>query len=172
MCEKCGHAADVCYSRYNRNDDANATSSDNKKNNSPTALMAFPKTAKKSRETCLIGKLERRLYRLEAVPNKASFRDNNKDAARLVFLGEATNSHPQTFEDLAAKKSSNFCTKDLWHQRLGHPSSRILNQVLHSCNISVNSNEKDDFVRLVNSERCVSSKSSLLSQQETGTYTY
>lgn len=50
--------------------------------------------AKKSKETCLIRKLERGLYRLEAAPNKASFYEENKEAARVVFLREATNTHP------------------------------------------------------------------------------
>lgn len=37
------------------------------------------------------------------------------------------------------------CTKDVWHQRLGHPSSRVLRQILKLCSISDKSNERGDF---------------------------
>ena len=36
-------------------------------------------------------------------------------------------------------------SKEIWHQRLGHISDRILNSVVKSCNISFPFNEKSSF---------------------------
>lgn len=98
-------------------------------------------------------RLEHGLYRLEVASFEASTNQvENKRATRVIYLGEAidykrTNPHPQHFEDLTTGPQYIFLpyTKDVWHQRLGQPSSRILSQILRSCNLSVKSNENCDF---------------------------
>lgn len=38
-----------------------------------------------------------------------------------------------------------YISKNIWHSRMGHPSFRVLDQVLTSCNIKIKMNEKVNF---------------------------
>ncbi|GMI65053.1 hypothetical protein HRI_000174600 [Hibiscus trionum] len=49
---------------------------------------------------------------------------------------------------LSSVKLCNKFSLDVWHSRLGHPSSSVLHQVLKSCNIPFNSNKDQNAISL------------------------
>lgn len=78
---------------------------------------------KRSGETLLKGKLKEGLYEFQNP--KARCGSNN----------------PAVQNDVHLAFSVSDSIKKLWHLRLGHPSERVLNQVLKSCNVKIKENE-------------------------------
>lgn len=100
-----------------------------------------------SKVVVLEGILENGLYLLLEVFEALNSSPENK-ATLMVKIGATTfvkTKSPNATRYLTPLLSYAFvfCTKNVWHQRLGHPSSRILSQVLHLCKASIKDNEKE-----------------------------
>ena len=70
--------------------------------------------------------------------SRSWFESTNSLSAKSFVVSFNLSSH-------SSKKSTNVVSKEIWHQRLGHTSDRILNSVVKSCNISFSFNEKSSF---------------------------
>ncbi|XP_062119971.1 uncharacterized protein LOC133834389 [Humulus lupulus] len=92
----------------------------------------------KTKRVILEGRLRDGLYQLDVPTTKASegrLAEENKDKL------------DSTFSPFVAISTSDvnhvsdcISVRDLWHRRLGHPSLRILNQVLNSANVKLSMN--------------------------------
>lgn len=98
-----------------------------------------------TRETLLIGTLKDGLYHLESasvmtaeVEHSSSFKQQhmhkNKGTSSFILLGvtNLTNINVVVF-------------KVVWHKRLGHPSSKILNSIVKNCKLPVNDGDEIDL---------------------------
>lgn len=82
------------------------------------------------------GKLKEGLYQLD-VTYQIAKNFTHESVLKNKFscnLSSAISSH-----------KSLFSTSDVWHKRLGHPSSQVMNQVLKFCNIKIKENDIRSF---------------------------
>ncbi|KAF7840881.1 Retrovirus-related Pol polyprotein from transposon TNT 1-94 [Senna tora] len=67
------------------------------------------------------------------------------DSLPLIHKGSSTRNESTHFASAEQPKSSSSNMNQIWHNRLGHPGSNILNNVLNTCNMNISSNNKDFF---------------------------
>lgn len=79
---------------------------------------------KKSGRTLLRGRLKEGLYEFQnpKIRNVCSGNSSSRDMQYVFSASESI--------------------KKLWHQRLGHPSEKVLNQVLKNCNVQNKGNDE------------------------------
>ncbi|CAK9324050.1 unnamed protein product, partial [Citrullus colocynthis] len=85
--------------------------------------------------TLVKGELNDGLYRLEGA---TTVRNGESKGKQLVNIN---NTAAFTLTGI----SVNVASRAVWHQRLGHPSSKVLNYILRGCNLSPKSNEEMFF---------------------------
>ena len=91
-----------------------------------------------SKKVLLQGALDGGLYKLNL--NKAK----ESSGQSHVLVSETQDSIPSRL-DFCQNHNKNSFSFDLWHRRLGHPSSKIVTKILSECNIKLQSNEKFPF---------------------------
>ena len=92
---------------------------------------------KQTRRVLLEGVLKDGLYQFKPSPNISGC--NQKHSP--YFLGVLSVS-----KSSVAKPTNIYISKkDVWHRRLGHPSSKVLNLVCESNNVKISKHEIENF---------------------------
>lgn len=111
-------------------------------------------------EMLLLGKLEEGLYRMELpsiTKNHCQTQSNQPSVVRSSLALKHAFVSKQS-ESLNSKSLSPLSlSSEVWHKRLGHPSNRVLQTVMKSCNQNFKINEKPTFC-----DACQYGKSHLL----------
>lgn len=105
---------------------------------------------KDTRKVMLHGAFNNGLYQIKLPPLKdgleSPFNSKSKVSSIKVALGSTSQSVSSLSIVLNVEKSRSCkVSKTIWHQRLGHPSKRVVSIFLNSCNLKFPLNEKVDF---------------------------
>lgn len=98
-----------------------------------------------TRRVVLEGKLKDVLYQLEKPATKSTAPITSSGSInKSCFVSKLSTSLSSPIIQPMAEKSL-FSIKDIWHQRLGHPSNRVLSHVLSQINVKNLNNEENSF---------------------------
>lgn len=64
-----------------------------------------------------------------------------KKRSQSCFAALHSKERKNRTENSAVNYPSSILVKEKWHRKLGHPSDKVLSQVLQLCNIKMSSNE-------------------------------
>lgn len=84
---------------------------------------------KSTKKILLKGNLKEGLYEFQSQRSQAPVDEPSLNYGNTTFTGSLNSSNVLN------------SIKQSWHIRLGHPSDRVLNQVLKDCNVKIESNE-------------------------------
>uniref|UniRef100_A0A803P2C0 Integrase catalytic domain-containing protein n=1 Tax=Cannabis sativa TaxID=3483 RepID=A0A803P2C0_CANSA len=105
-----------------------------------------------TRKVVLQGRLKDGLYQLEGSTIRSNSHDpsaaNTPNLAHESFLSSVSyfsNLVESSSKSVFSVNQSHVNQKDIWHRRLGHPSSKVLSQVLSMANVKVHINENQLF---------------------------
>ncbi|TYJ96768.1 putative mitochondrial protein [Cucumis melo var. makuwa] len=136
VCGKYGHSALVCYNRFNKEflsplvQDRAGKSSNFSGPSNPTALV--------------IGQSVNQFATADTVIDPNWYIDSG--ATNHVTAEYSNLSNPSEYS--RGTNLANSCVavpKTVWHKRLGHPSSKVLNSVIKNCNFPVKDNFDVEF---------------------------
>ncbi|KAK1351772.1 hypothetical protein POM88_054055 [Heracleum sosnowskyi] len=131
LCGKIGHSAAICWSRFDQNFMGNAPDQNSQaKNHAPNAFLASPETLEDPSWYADSGARHPVTNNLECMHQKQDYNES-----RVISLSaDVSRQESSSPESSSSVSSLNFPKEDEWHRKLGHPSNKVLFQVLKQCN--------------------------------------